>query len=88
MPQSGSEPKFEPELFRTGPKFSPKFKRFAEPDLWSSLRFETEQKNVHPFKQVRTSVNLVKKSCQGSEKLLRFKQATAVGGGKNDPPGV
>jgi hypothetical protein len=63
MLQSGSELKFKLELFRTGPKFGPKFKRFAEPDPWSSLRFETEQKNVNPFKQVRPSVNLVKKSC-------------------------
>ena len=30
MPKSGPEPKFEPELWRTGPKFSSKFSHFAE----------------------------------------------------------
>jgi hypothetical protein len=69
MLQSGSEPKFEPELFRTGPKFGPKFKRLAELNLKSSPGFETEQKNVNPFKQVRTSVNLVRNSCKGSKKF-------------------
>jgi hypothetical protein len=69
MPQSGSEPKFEPELFRTGPKFGPKFKRLAEPNLKSSPGFETDQKNMNPFEQVRTSVNLVRNSCKGSEKF-------------------
>jgi hypothetical protein len=39
MPQSGSEPKFEPELFRTGPKFGPRFDGRAEPDHKSGSRF-------------------------------------------------
>ena len=39
MPQSGSEPKFEPELFRTGPKFGPRFNDFAEPDHKSGSAF-------------------------------------------------
>jgi hypothetical protein len=39
-------------LLRTGPQFSPKFKRLAEPDLKSGLRFGTEQKNMKPFEQV------------------------------------
>jgi hypothetical protein len=32
MPQSGSEPKFKPELSRTGLKFGPKFSGFTELD--------------------------------------------------------
>ena len=40
MPQSGSEPKFEPELFRTGPKFGPRFGWKVEPDHKSGSRFE------------------------------------------------
>src|ERR1700678_4300382 len=39
MPKFGSEPKFEPELLRTGPKFSSKFSTFAEPNLKFSSRF-------------------------------------------------
>ena len=39
MPQFGSEPKFEPELFRTGPKFSPRFGGCAEPDHKFGSRF-------------------------------------------------
>jgi hypothetical protein len=48
MLQSSSEPKFEPELFRTILKFGPKFKRLAEPNLKSSPGFKREQKNVNP----------------------------------------
>ena len=32
LPQFGPELKFEPELFRTGPKFGPGFNHFAELD--------------------------------------------------------
>ncbi|KAF8239129.1 hypothetical protein L208DRAFT_143270 [Tricholoma matsutake] len=39
MPQYGSEPKFKPELFRTGPKFGPRFNGCAEPDHKSSSGF-------------------------------------------------
>jgi len=39
MLQSSSELKFKPELFRTGPKFSPRFNDFAEPDHKSSSVF-------------------------------------------------
>ena len=39
MPQFGSEPKFEPELFRTGPKFGPRFSGSAEPDHKSGSEF-------------------------------------------------
>jgi hypothetical protein len=78
MPQSGSEPKFEPELFRTEPKFGPKFERLAEPDLKSSPGFETEQKNANPFERVRTSMNLVRNSCKGSEKKVKTWQLKAV----------
>ena len=40
MPQFGSEPKFEPELFRTRLKFGPRFGWKVEPDHKSSSRFE------------------------------------------------
>ena len=30
----GSEPKFEPELLRTGPKFSSKFSEMPEPNFF------------------------------------------------------
>ena len=39
MPWSGSEPWFEPELFRTGPKSGSRFGNGPEPDLRSSSRF-------------------------------------------------
>ena len=39
MPQFGPEPKFEPELLRTGPKSGPKFTPRHEPNLRSSLGF-------------------------------------------------
>ena len=39
MPQFGSEPKFEPELFRTGPRFGPRFGKSAEPDHKSGSTF-------------------------------------------------
>ena len=39
MPQFGSEPKFEPELFGTGPRFSSKFGGSAELDHKSGSTF-------------------------------------------------
>ena len=57
MPQFGSEPKFEPELFRTGPRFGPKFNEITEPDLKSSPRFNRAPENANPFERVRTSGN-------------------------------
>ena len=39
LPQFGPELKFEPELFRTGPKFGPGFDHFAEPDRKFSSGF-------------------------------------------------
>jgi hypothetical protein len=39
MPQSGSEPRFEPELFRTGPKSGSRFTYQPEPDLKSGSGF-------------------------------------------------
>ena len=39
MPQSGFEPKFEPELFRTGPKSNPRFGHSAEPNRKSGSGF-------------------------------------------------
>jgi hypothetical protein len=71
MPQSGSEPKFEPELFRTEPKSGPKFERLVEPDLKSSPGFETEQTNANPFERVRTSVNLVRNWSEIHAKAVR-----------------
>ena len=40
MLQFSSEPKFEPELFRTGLKFGPRFGWKVEPDHKSGSRFE------------------------------------------------
>src|SRR6267154_5485473 len=34
LPQSGSEPRFEPELLRTGPKFGSKSSVRPEPNAW------------------------------------------------------
>jgi hypothetical protein len=42
--QFGSEPKFKPELFQTGPKFGPKFKGFTELDHKSSSEFRKSTK--------------------------------------------
>jgi hypothetical protein len=62
MPQSGSEPKFEPELLRTGPRFGPKFSKIAEPDPKSSPRFNKRLENANPFERVRTSMTIARKS--------------------------
>ena len=53
MPQSGSEPWFEPKLFGTGRKSGSKFGLRAEPNLWFGPRFGS--KSVSP--NVRTDVN-------------------------------
>ena len=42
MPLSGSEPEFEPELFRTGPKVQ----KIVGPDQKSSPAFEQEDKGI------------------------------------------
>ena len=34
LPKFGSEPKFEPELLRTGPKFGSKFGEMPEPNFF------------------------------------------------------
>ena len=47
MPQFGSEPKFEPELFRTGPKFSPRFGGCAELDHKFSSGFRQGSKSLN-----------------------------------------
>ena len=47
MPQFGSEPKFEPELFRTGPKFGPRFRWKVELDHKSGSRFEQGWKSLN-----------------------------------------
>jgi hypothetical protein len=44
MPQSGSEPKFEPELVRTGPKFGSRFGGGAEPEHKSGSAFGKSEK--------------------------------------------
>jgi hypothetical protein len=66
MPQSGSEPKFEPELFRTGPKFGPRFDGCAEPDHKSGSGFRQgvtllNLVRTEPFSVVVTSKNSEKK---------------------------
>lgn len=47
MPQFGSEPKFEPELLRTGPKFGPRFGGCAEPDHKFSSGFGQGAKSLN-----------------------------------------
>ena len=47
MPQFGSEPKFEPELFRTGPKFGPRFGGSAEPNHKSGSVFGQGAKSTN-----------------------------------------
>jgi hypothetical protein len=47
MLQFGSEPKFEPELFRTGLKFSPRFGGCAEPDHKFSSGFGQGSKSLN-----------------------------------------
>jgi hypothetical protein len=73
MPQSGSEPKFESELSRTGPRFSPKFSEIAEPDLKSTLQFNRAPENANPFKWVHTSVTIVR----NVSPLMYFRHTTS-----------
>jgi len=47
MLQFGSEPKFEPELFRTGPKFRPRFGGCTEPDHKFSSGFRQGAKSLN-----------------------------------------
>jgi hypothetical protein len=66
MPQSSSEPKFEPELFRTGPKFGPRFDGCAELDHKSGSGFRQgvtllNLVRTKPFSVVVTSENSEKK---------------------------
>src|ERR1700733_9024040 len=75
MPQSGSEPKFEPELFRTGPRFGPKFSEIAEPDLKFSPRFNRAPENANPFERVRTSVTIVRNP--SPLRLMYFRRTTS-----------
>ena len=51
MPKFGPEPKFEPELLRTGPKFSPKFSTFAEPDVKFSPAFIQTSISLNAFER-------------------------------------
>ena len=54
LPQFGSGPKFEPEPFRTGPKFSSKFKGFVELNRKFSSGFRQMQNYVNLFEPVQT----------------------------------
>jgi len=47
MLQFGSEPKFEPELFRTGLKFGPRFGGCAKPDHKFSSGFGQGSKSLN-----------------------------------------
>jgi len=47
MPQFSSEPKFEPELFRTRPKFGPRFGGCAELDHKFSSGFRQGSKSLN-----------------------------------------
>jgi len=47
MPQFSSEPKFKPELFRTGLKFGPRFSGCAEPDHKFSSGFRQGSKSLN-----------------------------------------
>ena len=49
MPQSSSELRFGPELFRTWPKSGSMFGLRAEPDLWSSPRFGGKRVSLNLF---------------------------------------
>ena len=60
MPQSGSELRFGPELFRTWPKSGSKFGLRGEPDLWSGPRFEDKRVSLNLFELVRTCSNQCK----------------------------
>src|SRR5260221_6583200 len=55
MPQSGSEPRFGPEPFRTGPKSGSRFGNGAEPDRKSGSRFGGPPEVVN---RVRTELDL------------------------------
>jgi hypothetical protein len=52
MPWSSSEPKFKPELLRTGLKSSSKFAHGPELDLKFSLRFEDGLETENGFEPV------------------------------------
>ena len=54
LPQFGSGLKFQPEPFRTGPKFSSKFKGFAELNRKFSSGFRQMQNYVNLFEPVWT----------------------------------
>ena len=54
MPQFSSEPKFEPELMGTGPKFGPKFRPMARPNLKSSSAFGQGPRLMNVFGPVWT----------------------------------
>jgi hypothetical protein len=68
LPKFGPEPKFEPELLRTGPKSSSKFSTFVEPDLKFSSGFSRTEEVQTRFKptgptsaQVNFFLHFVKK---------------------------
>jgi len=48
MPMFSSEPWFEPEPTRTGPRFGPRFKEFIEPNLRSGSRFREWMMGLNP----------------------------------------
>ena len=48
MPQSGSEPRFGPELLRTGPKSGPKSSMGPEPNLKSGSQFGSVPRSGEP----------------------------------------
>jgi len=50
MPQSGSEPRFGPEPFRTGPKSGPRFGIAPELNRKSSSRFRRGPNVVNPVR--------------------------------------
>jgi hypothetical protein len=54
LPQFGSGPKFEPEPFRTGPKFSSKFDGLAELNRKFSPGFKQAKNYLNLFEPVRT----------------------------------
>jgi hypothetical protein len=55
--QFSSEPQFECELFRTGLKFSSRFKGFVELNQKFSSGFRQGEGKVNPFKPVQTCSN-------------------------------
>jgi hypothetical protein len=67
MPKSGPEPKFERELGRTGPEFSPKFRSSGELNAMfdPAFRYTIIQLNASELGSNRTSPRILYTGCAG-----------------------